>query len=73
MLLVTQGCNRIFFTENKDCIEVEGRNIILTRDTGESFSKRYVLGACESRDRAIEVLQDVVNNLDARGIIMPGD
>lgn len=66
MLLVTQNCNHAYFTDNDDCLEVQGKDIVLVR------GKRYLrMGTYESMDRAVEVLKDVVRNIDSGGLIFP--
>ena len=72
MIIATQNCNRVYFTENHDSIEIEGDSIVLNRDNGDLLRmKRYVLGQYESLERAHEVLRDIVANLDAGGLILP--
>lgn len=73
MLIVTQGCNRVYYMGSDDIIEIEDGNILLSRILSDNPLKRrhFILGNYGSTERAHEVLKEVVCNLDAGGLIMP--
>lgn len=73
MLIVTQGCNRVYYMGSNDTIEIEDGNIVLSRIVSDNPLKRrhFILGNYDSTEKAHEVLKEVVSNLDAGGLIMP--
>ena len=75
MLIVTQGCNRVYYMDSDDVIEIEDGNILLSRVAPYKDNpfkrRRFILGNYGSTERAHEVLKEVVSNLDAGGLIMP--
>ena len=73
MLIVTQGCNRVYYMGSDDVIEIEGGNIVLSRVVSDNPLKRrqFILGNYGSTEMAHKVLKEVVSNLDAGGLIMP--
>lgn len=73
MLIVTQGCNRVYYMGSDDMIEIEDGNIVLSRIVSDNPLKRrqFILGNYGSTEQAHEVLKEVVSNLDAGGLIMP--
>lgn len=73
MLIVTQGCNRVYYMGSDDVIEIEGGNIVLSRVVSDNPLKRrqFILGNYGSTETAHKVLKEVVSNLDAGGLIMP--
>lgn len=66
MILATQNCNRVYFTENNDVLEVRGNSVVLVR-----LRNAYIMGEYESADRARSVLWEVANNMDAGGLVFP--
>ena len=66
MLLVTQNCNHVYFTENEDVLEIQGNSIVLRRN-----GRMYTMGKYSCMERAQEVLRDVIANFDAGGLIFP--
>lgn len=66
MVLVTQGMNRVYFTENDDMLEVRGNMIVLVRG-----SNQRKMGSYKSPERALEVFRAVVTNVDAGGLVFP--
>ena len=75
MLIVTQGCNRVYYMGCDDTIDVEEGSIVLSRIVSENPIKRrhFLLGSYESTERAHEVLKEMVSNLNAGGLILPDE
>ena len=76
MLIVTQGCNRVYCMGGDDTVDVEGGNIILTRAVeGNPLKRRhFLLGSYGDVNRAHEVLKDVIANLGTTGgLVLPDD
>ena len=66
MVLVTQGLNRVYFTESEDTLEVQENMIVLVRG-----NKQLKMGTYRSPERALEVFRAVVTNVDAGGLVFP--
>lgn len=60
----------MYFTDNHDQINVQDRSVVLTQYTGEVL-RSYVLGTYRSEDRAVEVLRETIDNMDAKGLVFP--
>jgi len=76
MLIVTQGCNRVYYMGVNDTIDVEdGRLILVRNEEGNPLRvRKLILGYYEDTNRAHEVLKEMVKNLGAvGGLVLPDD
>ena len=77
MLIVTQGCNRVYYMGTSDTIDVEDGRLILVRHEDECNplrTKKYVLGYYEDTATAQEVLKSVIKNIkETGGLILPDE
>ena len=76
MLIVTQGCNRVYYMGTDDTLDIEGGSIVLTRVVENNPLKRrhFLLGCYGDTDRAHEVLKDMIANLGTTGgLVLPDD
>ena len=74
MLIVTQGCNRVYYMGADDTIDVEDGRLILVRsnESNPLRTRKYVLGYYDDTETAHEVLKSAIKNIkETGGLIMP--